>query len=289
MTKEVAVKENENLPAVISFDEFENEGYGHLSKDDYLISRIVVVQALSNQKKKSDKNYIEGANDGDIVDATRKRILAKAGDTITFLPVERKKEIFEWDSKTKGVIVNRFELKAEFDDWLKEHNAKTVRLKQSNGKDNVTYVLPNGNEVVYFVNVYGILIEEGNANFAFVSFKGSALRVEKEWLNNIKDLRFYNSSKGKFVTAPIFYSTWNIGSRDVKNNSGDEWKAFDIKKGAYLNHSPVDNNSIATSNLPVELAKDLMEAQKEIRNLLNSGDYTTDLADDVVTSDDVPF
>ena len=287
MSKELVTKENENLPAVISFDEFEGEGYGHLSKDDYLISRIVVVQALSNQKKKSDKNYIIDANDGDIVDATRKRILAKEGETITFLPVERKKEIFEWDSKVKGVIVNRFELKSEFDDWLKEHGAKTVRTKQGNGKDKISYVLPNGNEIVYFVNVYGILVTDAGAEFAFVSFKGSALRVEKEWLNNIRDLRFVKN--GKSITAPIFYSTWTIGSRDVKNSSGEEWKAFEITKGAYLHSPTADGKTLATSNLPPAIASELFEAQKSIRELLNSGEFATDLADEVVTSDDVPF
>ncbi|MGL4675261.1 MAG: hypothetical protein ACRCXK_10405, partial [Wohlfahrtiimonas sp.] len=222
MKTEVSNVKNNAVAISGAFDDYAGDGYGTTTKSDFIIPRISVLNALSVELKKNDAKYIEGSEAGDLVDTGFGKILSKAGKSFTFLPVMRHKEVIEWKPRTAGGgIVSRKPLEVEMDDYATKIGAKL--------NEKYEYKLPNGNEVIETWQFYGLILDSyGDVQPAFLPMKKSNLKVARKWFSTMKKTKL---PSGK--DAPMFYSTWQIGSFEDSGN-GNEWWNFTVNKGSLL-------------------------------------------------------
>ena len=76
-----------------------NKGSEDVTSRDMILPRVDVLQALSPQIKKSDPNYIDGAEQGKIFNTVTGEIY---GDSINFIPVMFRKEYVVWKLRKAG-------------------------------------------------------------------------------------------------------------------------------------------------------------------------------------------
>lgn len=76
-----------------------NAGSEDVTAKDMILPRVDVLQALSPQIKKSDPNYIEGAEQGKIFNTVTGEIY---GDSINFVPILFRKEYVVWKLRKAG-------------------------------------------------------------------------------------------------------------------------------------------------------------------------------------------
>ena len=76
-----------------------NKGSEDVGAKDMILPRVDVLQALSPQIKKSDPNYIDGAEQGKIFNTVTGEIY---GDSINFIPVMFRKEYVVWKLRKAG-------------------------------------------------------------------------------------------------------------------------------------------------------------------------------------------
>lgn len=78
-----------------------NTGRGseEIKTDDLLIPRIGLVQALSRERKKSDANYIEGAEEGMMFNSVTRELYR---EPLMVIPVYYRKEFILWKPRAEG-------------------------------------------------------------------------------------------------------------------------------------------------------------------------------------------
>lgn len=76
-----------------------NKGSEDVGARDMILPRVDVLQALSPQIKKSDPNYIDGAEQGKIFNTVTGEVY---GDSINFIPIMFRKEYVVWKLRKAG-------------------------------------------------------------------------------------------------------------------------------------------------------------------------------------------
>lgn len=213
MTKEVAKKQNTEV-AVTDFDSFSGKGFGHQDSTDFLIPRIAVLNDLSPQLKKNKAEYVEGAESGDIVDVAMGEMLAKQGNSFSFLPVVRVKEVIEWLPKRQG-MASRNVLNETMDSYAGQLGV------ERNSK--FEYFLDNGNELIETHQYYGLNLN-ADCRWSFIPMKKSNLKIARKWFTKATAIKLPNGNQ-----APLFYKTYEIGSFLDSGNENEfyNWKVSD--------------------------------------------------------------
>lgn len=264
-TNEVTIKETNALATASAFDDFSGDGFGHTSASDFIIPRVGIVGSLSPQLKKNKAEYIEGAEEGDLVDVAMSKILAKGfkDETFPFLPVVRVKEAITWKPRTAGGgIVKRDILNEEFEAYAAREGAVQ--------NEKFEFKLSNGNEIINTNQFYGINLIDGTP--CFIPMKKSNLKIARKWMTKMRSIKLPNG-KG----APMFYRTWNIGSF-LDSGNGNEWPNFTVNDGPLLQE--------------VDGWQDIFTAATELLKIIDSGDFRADVDNDApeeVDGDKVPF
>lgn len=101
----VANKENtdvmvfsEQLPAHLQGMQ-SNRGSENVTMSDMVVPRLELVQSLSPCRKKTDPNYIEGCEEGDLYNNVTRELYGKS---VVVVPVAYKKEYLLWKQRDKG-------------------------------------------------------------------------------------------------------------------------------------------------------------------------------------------
>lgn len=255
---EVAIK-NVNENAVALFSGFEDDGLG-FDASDFKTPRIVIIGDLSPQLKKNNAKYIAGVEVGDLVDDSTGEILAKGfGEgSFEFLPVYRTKEAIRWKPNRGGLVSRTLLGRGE----LFEELARKEGL-EANAKYEWKY--PNDDELVEHWNYFGLDLSR-DAMPVFISMKKSNIKVGKVWNRQMQNAKLPNGNTSK-VQYSHFY---NIGTfMDSGNNN--EWPNFTVTKGGFVGEK--------------DGWEQLTQQAKELHEIIASGDYKADIAEDAVAEE----
>jgi len=96
---EVAKKEELTVAARPSFMKGQGRGSENVGVEDITIPRLELVQSLSPQRKKTDPQYIEGAEEGMFFNSVSKQLY---GESVIFVPVFFRKEYIIWKDRKHG-------------------------------------------------------------------------------------------------------------------------------------------------------------------------------------------
>lgn len=195
-------------------------GMEHVTADDLLIPRLVILQGLSPQVTRGQSSFDENARVGDIYDAGMQQCFSNG---VNFLPVYYAKKYLEWAPKTSGKG-----LQGKHDESI---------LKQCHTDEDGKHVLPNGNYVVETAELYGFnMISEDYWRRSFVPFTSTQLKKARRLMTLAMEMRRTRPDGSQYV-PPLFYRTYNLTTVPESNNKGN-WMGWKIDIGPLLQELP---------------------------------------------------
>lgn len=259
MSKAVAKAQSTAVANAEAFEAYAGVGTD-FGANDVTIPRIGVLNALSEELKKNSAKHIDGAAPGDLVDSGLGEILAKQGEKFAFVPVARVREVIVWKPRQRGGgIVSRDPLVGTMEDWTANNGFKLSSEKYEYKDD-------EGNEAIETWQYYGLVVNNADVYPAFLPMKKSNIKIAKGWNMKMSKIKLPSGS-----TAPMFYSSWLIGSfLDSGNNN--EWWNFSVEKGP--NVFELDN------------ASEIFEASVSLREIIEAGNFNAELEPEGVDTDD---
>ncbi len=197
------------------FDQFAGAGLENVTKDDVLIPRLTLLQALSPQLNKKKPEFIEGSSIGDICDVGTGEIFA---GEVHFLPVHFTKVWIEWAPRESGKGLIAIHNTADCLDGCTEN-------------DRGQMVNAAGNYIADTAQFFGFNLTADRRK-CFLSFTTTQLRKARKW-NTLAMSEKVRRSDGSEYTPPLFYRTYLLGSAEESNSQGD-WAGWTINRGPKL-------------------------------------------------------
>jgi len=218
-TKKEVVSKNDNELAIIDErPDWVNEDSGRGSEDvtanDITLPRIDVLQALSPQIKRSNANYIEGAEQGQIFNTISGQLY---GSEIRFVPVVFKREYIVWQDRDLGGGFRGA--------FATEQEAEQERRNLEN---------PDSHEVVE-THVHFILIlhNDGRIEEAVLSMSKSKRKISRK-LNSLVQM----------FPGDRFARVYKLLAVEVDGQKGEYWN-FDVAPVGWA-PKPIYDKGLAT-------------------------------------------
>tara|TARA_R110000796_G_scaffold124600_1_gene239061 strand:+ start:12387 stop:13196 length:810 start_codon:yes stop_codon:yes gene_type:complete len=234
MSKELEEKKSNGITTFDASILIDDAGVGQetMSRDDYMIPRLQVLQSLSPQVNKRDGSYVEGAEAGFIYNTvTQEAYDGEKG--IVVVPVSYRRAYIEWKPRgSGGGLVN-------------DHGSDSSILKNCT-QDSESYrdVTAEGNEIVTTAEyyVYIVDVETGVYNQALLSMSSSQLKKSKRWNSMIAQLQVPNPKGGTFNPA-CFYNAYTLTTVPEENDKGSwfGWQVdqkYDAQSGGIIKNIP---------------------------------------------------
>lgn len=180
-------------------------GMEQVSADDLLIPRMTILQALSPQLKRTDPNYIEGANQGDFCDTGTNELF---GEELHLLPVYYARIYLEWAPLGSG------------DGLIANHGTDASVLDRCTRDENNRNVTPEGNYIAETATYFCLNLSAGGRP-CFVPMSSTQLKNARRWMTLIQNQRIKREDGSEFM-PPIYYRSWKAKSVPESNNKG-EW------------------------------------------------------------------
>jgi hypothetical protein len=254
-TTAVATKADAQLPAgSAEFGEMEGLGMENAGAEDIIVPRLTIVQSMSPQLKRSKPEYIEGAQEGNIVDVATSDLWE---EKIIFLPVMFRKDWLEWAPRDSGKGLQNIHPTADI-------------LAQCEADAKGKQFLPNGNQVIETAQWYGLNMSEGAARRkSFIPMASSQLKSSRKWMTMAQGEKLARAD-GTEYTPPLFYRLYELGTADASNNDGD-WKVWTVDRLPALPEEEAANYF----SIPY---KELLKEAMEFYRMLSDGEARADLS-----------
>lgn len=230
-------------------------GQENMTRDDYEIPRILLIQNTHDFTKKNKPDYHPDANEGDFIFLPERRIVSgEAG--FDFIPVFYRRTVIE-QTEDVGSFVREVGLL-----WAQEG------LEPE-----------KGNVFAPVADYYGLIIEGGTTKQAFLRMKSTQLKKSRRWNTMIAALQVPvdeaeweaackkekitpelgaapEGYDGEYFNPAMFYRTYHMTSVPEGNDKGD-WMGWVIEGGA------------ATFDLP--RGEDIYLACRDFRKAVQEG------------------
>lgn len=190
-------------------------GMEHVTANDLLVPRLVILQSLSPQLNKKKAEHIEGAEIGTIADVGTGDIFK---DGVAFLPVHYRKDFIEWrGTKPGGGLVKVHTDPAVIDSCVRNDKNQMVNKE--------------GNTIAETAQFFGINLTADRRR-CFVPMASTQLKKARRWMTLATGERLKRADGSDFI-APLFYRTYHLTSAMESNESG-EWGGWKIERGKSL-------------------------------------------------------
>jgi hypothetical protein len=251
-TTEVAVKETAGALAVIDFAADSGAGFEEADSSSYAIPFLRMLQATSDQCKKTQPEYIKGSEEGDMLNTVTGK-LYKGDDGVVVIPVHYAHKYNLW-------VPNRGGYRGS---W-------TVSEYEKNQKQKITIQTPNGpieaegdmegNVITDTREHYCIVVEpDGGYNMVLLPMASTQLKKSKKWMTLMSGIRIQGQP------APMFSQMYLINPVGESNDKGS-WSGLNI------------------THLKQVDSVELYQAAKNFREMVRSG-----AAKAAVEEGDIPF
>ena len=246
---------------VVDLEQFAGEGGENVGSQDLAIPRISILQSGSPQVKKSEGQYIKGAEEGDFFNNVDNAVLAKGEDSLVVVFACYDSKFIEWVPKNKG---------GGFCGTHKTDSGILAKTrKDADGRD----LLPNGHEIVLTGEFHCIVWAEGaEPRAAAISFAKTQFKKGKLVNSTLKMLQEPSKKNpGRKFNPPYYASYFHVTSVPESNDKGN-WMGWKIERKGYL----VDPS---TGEELIERGRELFDMAQALRAGVAAG--TVKVADPV--------
>jgi len=215
MSKALAKKESAGLPAFLKGDQysdFVDYGLENADADSFAIPFLRILQSNSPQVKKTSGSYIEGAEEGMLINTVTQDLYDTETNKVQLVSVYFKRAFMEWKTRENG------------GGYVAEHSVSDglELLKLTERDDKNRDILPNGNQLADTRYHYVMVVrEDGTYEPAIITMERTQLRKSKRWCSDI-DL------KKKATRVP--YQQAFLYNAKVQGESKDDnsWWGWDV-------------------------------------------------------------
>lgn len=204
---------SDQLPEYLRNQQGQARGQENVGAEDLVIPRLEVVQDLSPCRKKSDPNYIEGAESGMLYNSVTRELY---GESVIVVPVGFVKEWLLWKDREKGGG-----FRGAFPSEKAASEARS-QLLDADGK-------PEGDDVdiVDTNQQFCILIKaDGTTEEIVVSMAKSKAKVSRKWNSLIR-----------IGNGDSFSRAYRLQAVEDKNNKNQSFYNFGVAAAGFPSES----------------------------------------------------
>lgn len=217
-TQALVKKSEQALAVAAQFEQTaaEDSGFEEAGFESYALPFLTVLQSLSPQVKKSEAEYIKGAEEGMLFNtATQELMDGEAG--VQIVPVHYRRAFLEWVPRAKG---------GGFKGEMDPNNPDILKCtKNDMGRD----ILPNGNECADTRIHYVLVVKpDGAINWAVMSMTYTQIKKSKVLMSQLQNLKFKRADGSKF-TPPTYASIFNVTTVPESNDKGS-WMGWKFER-----------------------------------------------------------
>lgn len=208
------VPENDaQLPAHIDRDS--TEGNQNVGQEDLQTPRLKLLQYISNEVKKKNSEYVEGAEPGLMMDSVTKELFTEV--YLINLFYERKFNLWRTRDAGGGLIAS-----CDSEAEAKEELAKICEAERINLDDKE--IVEKTFEIVDTPTHYCLLIdaETGAPSPIIVTMESTKQKVSKAWNTRI-------SKK----PGPRYAFIWKLNEMDEQNSRGEDYKNYALSEAGW--------------------------------------------------------
>jgi len=252
--------------SAVNFEDDAGAGQENMDKDDFTIPRLSILQTLSPQVKKKDDAYIDGAEEGMVLDSVSGTVIdGEVG--LLVVPVSYRRAYIEWKLREDG------------GGFVADHGNDSSVLNGTTKDDKNRDCTGKGTNIVTTSEYFVFIIDPETGAFspAVISMSSTQLKKAKRWNTMINQLRLEKADGSGTFNPAMFYRSYMMTTTPESNASGD-WFGWKI--------AGADN----TVDLPGG-SEIYMEAKK-FREQISSGDVKVQehsSEGDVEENDDDPM
>lgn len=189
------------------------QGIEGVRKEDLLMPRLTILQALSPQVNERKVEFVEGAKPGLIINTATNQFWPE----IHFLPVAYQRRHIEWrPRKQGGGLVH---------DYGTDPSILDQCEPSPDGKGPPR--TPDGNELVVAGTWYGLNLSDDGSQ-GFIAMSSTQLKKSRRWMTMATSERVRNPDTGQMFQPPLLYRTYRLGVGPENNDQGD-WFGWIIK------------------------------------------------------------
>lgn len=228
---------------VASFDEFAGAGFEGTGKDDMAIPFLTILQSGSPECKRSEGAYIEGAQEGFLLNTVTREVIDPNKVEVLVIPCAYTRAFIEWRLRENG------------GGFVKEHKVEQpVHLRDDKSRD----ILANGNQINDTRTFYVMILDaDGTPSPAVITMTSTQIKKAKQWMmqQNLLKLR---KGDGSVYTPPVFASRWEISTVPESNDKGS-WFGWKFDHAGYL-AGPTDPTFTAAMEFHKSVTSGLVKA-----------------------------
>lgn len=240
-----ADEQNKQLVEASAFEGMEAEGFEEADADSYAIPFLAVLQSGSPQCKRSDGQYIQGAQEGMIMNTVTSELI-DGDDGVEVIPVHYQRVYTKWVPKDEGGgFLGEFPIDTPEADRAEREGSKLV--------------LPDGNHLVDTRKHYCIMKKaDGSFEPVLITMSSTQIKKSRNIMTRLRNLKLRRSD-GKMFTPPSFANVLKLVTVPEQNDQGSwyGWKP--------------DFSSLRQLNLSDQTEAELFEAAKDFREAIRSG------------------
>lgn len=201
--KDIAVKNNQ-LPEWLASKINDARGSEEVSASDLTIPRIELCQALSKCRKKSDPNYIDGIEEGQMYNSVSRVIY---GGEVSVIPVYFRKEFLLWRDQSLG---------GGFGGSYASYSDAQQAL---NSIEN-----PEQWEIVDTAQQFVLVVlKDGGVEEAVLSMAKSKARVSRDWNSLIR-----------MAGGPRFSRVYTVAGVAAQNSKNQDFHTYKVAMAGFV-------------------------------------------------------
>lgn len=208
-TKQVAkADEQKALAQAAEFEGFEGAGFEGADADSYAIPFLTILQSGSPQCKRSDGQYIKGAEEGMLFNTVTQE-LYDGDEGVTLVPVHFERKYVKWVPYDEG------------GGFLGELEVDDPEIARGERGDSGKLLLPDGNELADTRKHYMLLVkDDGTAEPILITMSSTQIKKSRNLMSRLRNVKL-KGSKGLF-TPPMFANVVKV-TTTPEHNDQNSW------------------------------------------------------------------
>lgn len=186
-------------------DGLQGDGFENVTAEDMALPIINVLQSISPQCDKKNKEYDPSVTEGEFYNSVSKSSV----ESLTVIPIGFTKAYVEWKPRASG------------GGFVARYSAGHPRISQAQAVG-TKLVLENGNELVQTAEHYVMVIPEDGAPFvALLPLKGTQIKHSKRFVNEMTT-KVITRPDGSTKRAPMPSQTYKL-TTGIESNAHGSW------------------------------------------------------------------
>lgn len=192
-----------------------SSGFENADASAFAIPFLTILQSGSPQCKKSEGEYIKGAEEGFFLNTVTLEVTDPTKTPLRIIPVYYRRVFIKWAPRDSGG--------GFLGEFLPSDPIVATAVRSEKGD-----ILPDGNYLTDTrVHYVLILNDDGTFSPAVISMASTQVKKSRQWMSRMEGIKFKNGA-GQVYTAPMFSHTYLLMTQPEKNDKG-AWFGWKIE------------------------------------------------------------